>query len=440
MNRRVLVVGHPYPDQNMGSVRLRRVCRLLPRHGWDAVVLTHAGGTAWTAQCPPGVRVEPVAAPDLTRIYQAIRQTLRPPQPTNGTTADGKRGGTPVVLDTNLSSKLNRWLMIPDKQRPWLRPALRRGRELLRTEKFDAVFASLDPRTALLVAARLSRSSGVPAVLEYRDLWIGNPYYHLTQPTALHRAWHARLERSAIRQATRVTAVCEGIQEYLNEAYASALHAPVALNYNFYDPDEYPPRAPRSDQQPFVVSHTGNMYASRTPHLFFEGLQAFLRKHALTPAQFRFRWAGGLSGVSGLAEVLDRTGVRPFIDFLGQIPHRAALQLLVDSDVSLLLQAPDDTIHIPGKLFEAMGARVPILALSNPCETARIVQQGQAGLVSAYTAEAVAGALSDFYARWLRHERWTFSEENVRRFSADAVVAKLARLFDEAAGTAPGKP
>ena len=343
------------------------------------------------------------------------------------------------MQNIDFTSKINRWLMIPDKQRPWLKPAIQRGRELLQQEKHDVIFATLDPRTALIAASRLSRQASVPAVLEYRDLWIGNPYYHLTQPTALHRAWHARLERGAIRQAARVTAVCEGIQDYLNEAYAGLLRAPVALNYNFFDPDEYPPPSPRPGHEPFVVSHTGNMYASRTPHQFFEGMQEFIRRLRLTPAQFRFRWAGGLSGINGLDEVLDRTGVRPFIDFLGQVPHRAALQLLVDSDVSLLLQAPDDTIHIPGKLFEAMGARVPILALANPCETARLLERCRAGLVSVYSTESVADTLGEFHRRWQRQERWVFDETAASQFSADTAVGQLARLFDEAAGSAGRK-
>ena len=241
MNRRVLVVGHSYPDQNMGSVRLRRICRLLPRHGWDPIVLTHTGGAAMAANPPPGVRIEPIAAPDLAQIYRSIRGMFRG-QPRPSATPGGAASTTqPAVQNIDFTSKINRWLMIPDKQRPWLKPAIRRGRELLQREHTDLLFATLDPRTALIAASRLSRETGIPAVLEYRDLWIGNPYYHLTQPTALHRAWHARLERGAIRQAARVTAVCEGIQDYLSKAYAGLLRAPVALNYNFFDPDEYPP-------------------------------------------------------------------------------------------------------------------------------------------------------------------------------------------------------
>lgn len=417
----------------MGGVRLRRIARLLPRHGWDPVVLTHPPDFTSVPDATRGLRIEAVAAPDLTRVYRKIRTLGR-----RQTAATPALRAEPKAQAIGLTSQINRWLMIPDKQVTWYRAAVRRGLELLRGEKFSAIFASLEPRTSLLVAARLSRDTGVPCVFEYRDLWIGNPYYHITQATALHRWVHGRLERRALRQARRVSAVCRGIAERLAHHYAGVLQAPVELNYNFFDPDEYP--APAADMalpltdpaRPFTVSYAGAMYATRTPHQFFEGMRAFIDRTGLTPAQFRFRWAGGAAGISDLGEILDRTGVRPYLDFLGQIPHREALRLLMASHAALLLQAPEDAIHIPGKLFEAMGARVPLLALAHPCETADIIRRCRAGIVCPHTAESVAAALAEFHRFSAEGARWNFNEAEVQRFSADAAVARLAGLLDQA--------
>jgi glycosyltransferase involved in cell wall biosynthesis len=174
------------------------------------------------------------------------------------------------------------------------------------------------------------------------------------------------------------------------------------------------------------------MYASRSPRPFFEGMRAFLNQSGLTPAQFRFQWAGGASGIADFAEVLERTGVRPFLDFLGQIPHREALRLLMRSDAALLIQAPDDTIHIPGKLFEAMGARVPLLALSGPCETSDIIDRCRAGIVCAHTAGAVAAGLAEFHRLHATNKKWKFNEAEVQKFSADEAVSALAATLERA--------
>ena len=427
MNKRVLIVGYSFVDSNMGGVRTRRIARLLPRHGWEPVVLTHPRDANSVPAEAADPRIEAVASLDLTRVYERLRRLGR------AEPASAAGQPEPSAKPIGLTSEINRWLMIPDKQMTWYRAALKKGRELLRREKFSVIFASLNPRTCLLVAARLSKETGVPCVLEYRDLWTSNPYYHVTQPTALHRWIHRRLERSALRQARRVSAVCRGIADYLSGQHAAVLKAPVELNYNFFDPDEYPAPGPApAGLRPFTVSYVGAMYASRSPRPFFEGMRAFLNQSGLTPAQFRFQWAGGALGIADFAEVLERTGVRPYLDYLGQIPHREALRLLVRSDTALLLQAPDDTIHIPGKLFEAMGARVPLLALSGQCETSEIIERCRAGIVCAHTAEAVAAGLAEFHRWHATGKKWEFNEAEVQRFSADAAGSALAATLERA--------
>ena len=64
MNQRVLIVGYFHPDANMGGVRIRRIARLLPQHGWDPVVLTHPSDASSVTEESRGVRVEAAAAPD----------------------------------------------------------------------------------------------------------------------------------------------------------------------------------------------------------------------------------------------------------------------------------------------------------------------------------------------------------------------------------------
>ena len=244
MKKRVLIIGYNVVDLDMGGVRLRRIARLLPRHGWEPVVLTHTRTGPALAEPVGGIRLEQVAAPDLARMYARLRQLGR-----KSASTDSATGTEPRAKDISLTSKLNRWLMVPDKHAPWYRPALARGRELLRSEKFDVIFASLEPRTCLLLAARLSEETGVPCVAEYRDLWTGNPYYHITQPTVLHRWLHESLERKALRRTRQVSAVCRGIADYLTQKHGPVLRAPIELNYNFFDPEEYPPPDPVAAEQ-----------------------------------------------------------------------------------------------------------------------------------------------------------------------------------------------
>jgi hypothetical protein len=61
---------------------------------------------------------------------------------------------------------------------------------------------------------------------------------------------------------------------------------PIALNYNFYDPEEYRDIPARSTDpnRPMVVSYIGAMYTSRNPFVFFEGMRRFIDQHAIAPS------------------------------------------------------------------------------------------------------------------------------------------------------------
>ena len=63
MSKRVLIVGYPFVEGNMSGVRLRRIARLLPRRGWEPVVLTHPRDQTNRYGPGTGVRFEEVAAP-----------------------------------------------------------------------------------------------------------------------------------------------------------------------------------------------------------------------------------------------------------------------------------------------------------------------------------------------------------------------------------------
>ena len=422
--KRVLIVYHSFDGSEMGPIRIRRLARRLPRHGFQPVVLTTPATARSTGELPAGIELLRAKAPDLAAIYQRLR-----PRPAPAADADAARG---VNQDIGFTSVLNRWLMVPDKQIVWRCAALRLARDYLRAHPVDLVFASLAPRTNLLVANRLAREFRLPCVMEYRDLWTGSPYYHLDQATWLHRKLHERLERTAIRGATRVTAVCQGIARNLQDRYARELRAPVALNYNFFEPDEYRAEsAPARADGPLRIAYVGALYTGRNPAAFFEGLRAFIDRDAIRPDQLRIRWAGPVLGLPALDAMLERLALRPYIDFLGQRSHAEALALLQESDLSLLIQAPGDHIHIPGKLFEAMGARIPVLAVSEPCEVTDIIARVHAGWTCAHDAGAVADTLATCRRHIASRQRWAFDETERNRFSAEAAVGGLAALFRE---------
>ncbi|MCS6770604.1 MAG: glycosyltransferase [Kiritimatiellae bacterium] len=421
--KRVLIVFHSFDAWEMGAIRIRRIARHLGRFGFEPLVLTSPATGNSTADIPESVRILRANALDLAELYGRLR----------GARATHQAGSGRINRDIGLTTAINRWLMVPDKQIPWKSPALRLARELLRREPVDLIFGSLAPRTNLLVATQLAREFRLPCAVEFRDLWTANMYRHLDQPTRLHRALHARLERRVIRAADRVFALSQALADRLGAAHRENLRAPVETHYNFFDPAEFEglPARHRGPGSPFIISYVGQFYIRRDPAPFFQGLRRFIDAYRLTPDQFRFRWAGASFGLAHLEDTIRSLQLDPYIDYLGHRAHREALALLCDSDLALIVQAPGDAVHVPGKLFEPLGARVPILAVSEPCETADLVLKTRAGFVAPHDPDAIAAALGEA-RRWSQSGRpWEYDETQRARFSVDGALSRLAASFED---------
>ena len=420
--RNALVVFAPYGFPSMGARRVRRIVRHMPCFGWAPTVLTDSVPSSVPESEIPPAPVVRAQALDLAVLYQRLGGQTGLKTAVSGATALRAR-------DIRLTTWLTRWAMIPDKYVVWRSSALREGRKILSAGKTDLIFASHQPATNLLVAARLAREYGVPLFVEYRDLWTHNPYSNFQGGTRFHDLIHKRLERKVLSHSATVSCLARGIAEMLAKYYGHVMRQPPLLNYNFYDEAEYP-NCPSRATDTFTVAYVGAMYLSREPSVWLKGLRQFIDRHSLSPAQMRFRWVGPLAGIPGLETMVRDTRVESYIDYKGEVNHRCALEELMGSHVALHIQSPDDVVHVPGKFFEALGARIPMLAISRPCEVTELIARTRGGLCCEHDPGKVADALEKFWQYFKAGRAWEFNEDARCVFEAHAAVGRLCEDFD----------
>ena len=139
---KLLVIANPYPPMaSAGTTRVVRFLRHLPDEGWEPSVLTATA--EGPAAVPPGVRVARAAVPWPKQLL-----------------GGGRR-----------STRVNRWVAVPDPYFAWVGPAVLKGREIFKRERFDVIFSSSPRASVHLVAAVLSEHAGVPWLADYRDPW-----------------------------------------------------------------------------------------------------------------------------------------------------------------------------------------------------------------------------------------------------------------------------
>jgi hypothetical protein len=378
-----------------GTTRVVRFLRHLPEHGWESVVL--AARATGEAPAPADVRVvrAPVPMP---------RQLL----------GGGRR-----------STRVNRWISVPDPYFPWVAPAIVQGCELLRDERFAVIFSSSPRPSVHLVAAALSRISGVPWLADYRDPW--STYQFRAYPTSAHREAHRRLEAWALQAAAAVTAVNQPIVDDLVGRHPWLAGRATVLPNGF-------DRAEAHDDVDlgpgFWLVHTGRLYGRE------QQVSAFLAALATLPDDVKVLFAGvDESRVLpearrlGLAE---RVRVEPFV------PHRRALGYQ-RAAAALLLVNGRRPESMSSKVFEYLEAGRPVFAISPAGSAARALFAEVGGGACVLPDDPMAAPLQAFVRDVRAGAAPLADKAALQRYDLITLSTQLAGLLDEAA-TMPRRP
>lgn len=270
--------------------------------------------------------------------------------------AAGPAGPSSSGLLSRMLSLYQHATNIPDSAIGWLFPALRSARAVTRNWQPDIVFASAPPFTTLIAGRMIAHRTGAPLVVEYRDRWLEDPYGH--EAPRFRRWIEGRIEEWCARQAKSIVTVSEPWAE----DYRARWGKPVAVCYNGFDPDDV---ATLDGIEPTVsdkltILYTGIIYPERRdPTPLFEAL-ALLGDDR---RDIEVKFYG--SNVDQLDSMIAGTGQQDIVTLCAGVPFREAILLQREADVLLLLQwnNPLEAGNVPGKLFEYLAARRPVLGI-----------------------------------------------------------------------------
>ena len=429
---KVLIVSFWFPPANVvGAIRVGKLARYLDRHGHEVRVLTTNIG---------GDQSLPLEIPIEQVIYTEYRQRrdrlalLGRSFRRRTAAALGVSGETSLAESNRPSKPAWDWLQrqyyalvhIPDMRSDWIKTAMPAGRQLVEEWRPDIIFASAPPFTGLIVAGRLSRAFDIPWVADFRDLWVDNPYYGYREP-GWRRPVDVMIERLMVKNATALVTVSPGWAEQLRRRHSK----PTDVVYNGYAEEDFP-QSPLNDDQGEVlrILYTGSIYQGfRDPSALFAAI-GLLGETLRERVRVEFFGDAG-DEVLALAEqhrVRDRVIVRT------SVPYRCALQLQMEADILLLLQWSDkrDEGNIPGKIFEYLYARRPILFIGyEHGVAARLIRERRGGLVS-NTPELIRDQLNAWLAQKRSRSLKRLDPSVSRGLSRDEQFRKLEHVLAEA--------
>jgi glycosyltransferase involved in cell wall biosynthesis len=424
--KRVLVIAYYFPPMGFSGIqRTLKFVKYLPEFGWNPTVLT--------------VTPHAYFAFDDTFLDELAGKPVEiwRTEP-GGIFSAMKKRRTVSLSNERLRKILNRisqFFFIPDNKVGWRRQVRKflAGKDL---SHYDIIFATAPPFTDHLIGAELKERHGIPLVLDFRDAWVEYPYHKYW--TSWHRRRHVELERGVVRAADAVITTNRYVRDLLiarqeSPDAASRIHV---ITQGFDPADFRTPtvaNVPELDHATINFVYTGIFYEDRDPLVLYRALAAIRTRRPEIYRRMKFYMVGYMQ--EEYQEMARTMGVDDRIVYCGYVEHHIAVEWVRRADVlwfNIGAQHKGYETVSPGKAFEYLGSRKPIVAIL-PENQIREILSGfsHTFIVDPDDHEHLAEVLIDLTER---HERGTLPEgdpEAIALYDRKRLTGELARIFEE---------
>lgn len=316
---------------------------------------------------------------------------------------------------------------IPDARKFWIKPSAKFLRKWLLANPVDVIVTNGTPHSCHLIGLRLKRIfPDLPWLADFRDPWTNIDYFSQLKlvPRALAR--HQQMEKAVMSTANLVTTVSWTWQQDF-EAISGRKNVEVITNG--YDEPQFTGTVLPDER--FTMYHTGVLGKDRNYPALWRALQSLKAEEEGFGEDFRLVLIGEVDGEPlrslrdhNLEANLDREDFMPQAEVIRRIRGGHLLLLLVN-------QTDDAPGRLPSKLYEYLGARRPVLALS-PLrgDAARILEETGAGeLFLAEEEEAIRLYVGQCYRAWKAGGSEVMIGETMV-YSRRAITKRLAGLLN----------
>lgn len=368
--KRVLFIAYQFPPVGgVGVQRVTKFVKFLPEFGWQSSVLTVSNPSVPLLDDSYQRDIAPSTIVRRAKTYEpgyAVKQAV-----------SASNGTQPGFLKRILKG-MARWagnlVLQPDAQILWHHHAWKEALNLLAEVPHDAIVATGPPFSSLILGAKLSRKTGLPLILDYRDEWsISNAYWENKQQGMFANWVQRRQQNSAVRQADILLATTPSSAKSVAGVAATAgSKARTTYIYNGYDPDDFPISAAPVAKQDygngtyrFRLAFVGTLWNLNSIEPLVTAIQKLSQEHPQLVGHLELLLAGRRTAdqdtiVDRLSETSCAVSRLPFIE------HAEAVRLMQSADSLLMLNSdlPHAQRIVNAKTFEYMAAKRPIFVVA----------------------------------------------------------------------------
>lgn len=326
-----------------------------------------------------------------------------------------------------------RFITFPDHMLLWVPFAVFSARKVIREQGIETVLVSSPPDSSQLVGWILKKWMKIQWIADFRDPIYGNvAQVDMINPTRLLD----RFQKKMLIKYDRLISISADVLVANTETHAEQLRqnygcTNVQVIRNSYDQTDF--SNIREDKYPVLtIAHVGSIYGKRNPDLLFAAIKQLASEYA--PEKLRLQIVFlGLGGDS-LRENIKRYGIEEYVKVKGQVPHQEAIESMCRAHLLLLIKATGKWSkgQIPGKFFEYIGSRNPVLCIGpKDSEVASLIQEHELGYVVEDDLAQMVSIVRKIYQQYLQAGTSSMlTKEQIKSFSSAEMVEKMLQAFE----------
>jgi glycosyltransferase involved in cell wall biosynthesis len=328
-------------------------------------------------------------------------------------------------------SRFSDVFFIPDNKIGWLPNAVKHALRLHHETPFDLIFATAPPYTDFLIGAAVKAKINKPLVLDYRDPWVDYPFKFY--PTPLHKQRNIALERRALRASSHIITTNRRVKEVLISRYKFLSYQDIDIISQGYDPEDFTLAKEKKDEDPgrahsdkMKITYAGVFWEDRVPDYFLQALHDLFHEKPKLRGRIEAVFVGNFREEN--LKLVTRLGLQDTVKVLGYLPHPDCIREIMDSDVLWVIVGDD--LGSPGKTYEYIGARKPILGCVPQGFLKHTIQEAGGTTVAPNDVIGVKKAIASYFEQFERHALKGPKPEIAEKYNRVHLTGSLVKVFE----------
>ena len=174
------------------------------------------------------------------------------------------------------------------------------------------------------------------------------------------------------------------------------------------------------------ITYAGVFWEDRVPDYFLQALHDLYEQRPKLRGRIEALFLGTFRDEN--LKLVTKLGLQDSVTVRGYCSHRDTVQQLLESDVLWMIVGDD--VGSPGKTYEYIGARKPILGCAPEGFIKSTILEAGGVVVAPTDVVGIKNALLGFYEQFEKHKLQGPPDHVVQKYNRVALTGSLVKIFE----------